>query len=159
MFADREGPGGQLLARCKILAFGRSASQVMVVVIDGHHHDDEEAYFDFDSIPNCSFDDCFLSREAVAASTIACCVVQVIAITVNIVTIITIVTVIINFNIHEIQYFTNILIIVQQDELEEDVVVRVLDCDSISQVGGSSHCHTDHWLIVSLITLIISLPY
>ena len=27
---------------------------------------------------------------------------------------------------------------VVQDELEEDVVVRVLDCDSISQVSG--HC-------------------
>ena len=62
----------------------------------GEVYDDEEAYFDFDSIPNCSFDDCFLSREAVAASTIACCVVQVTAITVNIVTIITIVTIIID---------------------------------------------------------------
>ena len=67
-----------------------------MVVIDGHHHDDKEAYFDFDSIPNCSFDDCFLSREAVAASTIACCVVQVSAITVNIVTIIVIVTIVID---------------------------------------------------------------
>ena len=96
MFADREGSGGQLLARCKILAFGRSASQVRIVVIDCHGdvHDEEEAYFDFESIPNCSFDYCFLSREAVAASTIACCVVQVSAITVNIVTITTIVTIV-----------------------------------------------------------------
>ena len=66
----------------------------MVIDCHGDVHDDEEAYFD--SIPNCSFDDCFLSREAVAASTIACCVVQVTAITVNIVTIITIVTIIID---------------------------------------------------------------